>query len=164
MLTVEVDARQVTARLAAMSSKVHAAVLKKTYELAGKLKSKVQQNLTNQILQIRTGKLVRSIFEQVTDSPNEVSGRVYSSGLKYAKIQEFGGTIRHPGGTAYLIDSKTGLAKFIGNKEEIASRLPRTKPHNITIPGRRYMGKAFDAMKPEIKTGYEQAVKGAAHE
>ena len=164
MITIDVNARVVTARLQSMSTKVHAALLKKTYDLAEKLKSKVQQNLTNKILQIRTGKLVRSIFEEVRDETNAISGRVYSSGLKYAKIQEFGGTIHHPGGTAYLIDSKTGLAKFISNKEEIASRLPRTKPHNITIPPHRYMGQAFDAMKPEIKKGYEQAAKGATHE
>ena len=159
MITVEVDARQVMARLTSMPDKLRAAFLKKTYTLAEKLKSKVQQNLTNRLLNIRTGNLVRSIFEEVKDSTNEVSGRVYSSGVAYARIQEDGGTIKHPGGTAYLIDKKTGLAQFISNKDEIASRLPRTKPHDITLKGRRYMGSAFDEMKPEIKEGYEEAAK-----
>jgi len=62
-----------------MPDKLRAAFLRKTYALAEKLKSKVHQNLTNRILNIRTGKLVRSIFEDVTNSTNEVSGRVYSS-------------------------------------------------------------------------------------
>jgi phage gpG-like protein len=159
MITVEVDTRVITARLNSMPDRLRAAFLKKTYALAEKLKSKVQQNLTNKILNIRSGKLVRSIFEEVKNETNSVSGRVYSSGLKYAKIQEFGGTIRHPGGTAYLINSKTKLAMFISNKEAIAATLPRTKPHNITIPAHRYMGSAFDEMVPEIKTGYEEAAK-----
>lgn len=163
MFTVEVNDRVITARLNAMPAKLRAALLKKTYELAEKLKSKVQQNLTNQILQIRTGKLSRSIFTQVTNTETEVSGRVYSSGVAYAKIQEFGGTINHPGGTAY-IPTKDG-AVFISNakaqalmgKFEISDFL-RTKPHKITIPAHRYMGQAFDGMKTEIKAGFEQAV------
>ena len=56
MLTVEVDSRQIMARLSAMPDKLRAAFLKKTYALAEKLKSKVQQNLTNKLLNIRTGK------------------------------------------------------------------------------------------------------------
>src|ERR1700735_2535463 len=151
------------ARLTVMSDKVRAALKKKNEALAEKLKSKVQQNLTNQILQIRSGKLVRSIFKETTDSTNEVSARVYSSGLKYAKIQEYGGTLRHPGGTAYIPGGGSafaGAAMFISNAKAaaLAARLesgdrPRTKPHNITIPPHHYMGKAFDAMKPEIKQG-----------
>jgi phage gpG-like protein len=164
VIDIEIDDRVVMARLNTLPGKLRAALLRKTYDLAEKLKSKVQQNLTNKILRIRSGKLSRSIFEQITNNATEVSGRVYSAGLKYARIQEFGGTIDHPGGTAYLIDSKSGLAKFVSNKDELASHLPRTKPHKITIPAHHYMGAAFDEMKPEIKAGYEEAVKGAAHE
>ena len=91
MLTVEVDARTVIARFAAMPAKLRAAFIKKTYMLAEKLKSKVQQNLTNQILHIRSGNLVRSIFEEVKSEASSVSGRVFSSGVAYARIQEYGG-------------------------------------------------------------------------
>jgi hypothetical protein len=164
MLTVEIDDRAVVARLSSMPDKLRAAFLKKTYALAEKLKSKVQQNLTNRVLKIQTGNLVRSIFEEVNDETNSVSGRVYSSGVAYARIQEYGGTIKHPGGTAYLIDKKTGLAQFISNKDEIASRLPRTKPHDIEIHGRRYMGSAFDEMKPEIRARYQEAVTEGTRE
>ncbi len=66
------------ARLSSMPDKLRAAFLKKTYALAERLKSKVQQNLTNKLLNIRSGNLVRSIFQQVSNETNEVSGRVYS--------------------------------------------------------------------------------------
>jgi phage gpG-like protein len=91
MLDVQIDARTITARLSAMPDKLRAAFLKKTYALAEKLKSKVQQNLTNNLLHIRSGNLVRSIFEEVKNETNSVSGRVYSSGVAYARIQEYGG-------------------------------------------------------------------------
>lgn len=158
MLTVEVDDRVIMARLNAMPGKLRSALLKKTYELAEKLKSKVQQNLTNKILQIRTGKLSRSIFEQVTNSTNEVSGRVYSSGVPYAAIQEFGGQTK-----AHIIEARNGKALMfnMGGKQVFFKRINHP---GSNIPAHHYMGQAFDAMKPEIQSGYEQAVKGATHE
>jgi hypothetical protein len=48
---------------------------------------------------------VRSIFQQVTDSANSVTGMVYSSGLPYAAIQEFGGWTK-----AHAIEAKKGKA------------------------------------------------------
>ena len=158
MLTVEVEDRAVVARLNAMPQKLHAALLKKTYFLAEKLKSKVQQNLTNRILNIRTGKLVRSIFQHVSDSPHEVSGRVYSSGLPYAAIQEFGGQTR-----AHIIEATKAkaLAFTVGGKQVFAARVnhPGSK-----IPASRYMGQAFDEMKSEIRSGFEEAVREGTHE
>lgn len=55
----------------------------------------------------------------------------------YGAIQELGGTINHPGGTAYFI--KNGELVFVGNDSPAAGRLPRTKPHPITLPERPYM-------------------------
>jgi len=151
MLTVIIDSREVTARLSSMPDKLRAAFLKKTYALAEKLKSKVQQNLTNKILHIRTGKLVRSIFQQVTNSANEVSGRVYSSGLPYAAIQEFGGQTK-----AHVIEAKNGKAlAFQWHGKEVFFKRINHPGSNIKASG--YMGKAFDAMKPEIQSGYEEA-------
>lgn len=153
MLTVEVDDRALVARLASMPDKLRSAFLKKTYALAEKLKSKVQQNLTNQILKIRTGKLVRSIFEEVTEGAHSVSGRVYSSGLPYAAIQEFGGQTK-----AHIIEAKNGkaLAFNFGGKQAFFARVNHP---GSNIKASHYMGKAFDAMKPEIKAGYEEAAR-----
>ena len=151
MFTVQVDSREVIAHLSYMPEKVRAAFLKKTYALAEKLKSKVQQNLTNRILHIRTGKLVRSIFEQVTNSANEVSGRVYSSGVPYARIQEFGGQTK-----SHVIESTNGKAlAFQWHGKQAFFKRINHPGSNIKASG--YMGKAFDAMKPEIQQGYEQA-------
>lgn len=55
----------------------------------------------------------------------------------YGAIQELGGTIAHPGGTAYFM--KDGKPVFVSNARPVAASLPRTKPHNITLPERPYM-------------------------
>lgn len=76
---------------------------------------------------------------------------------KYAKIQNEGGRISHPGGTAYA---------FIGGRPIWVSNamagmfhreLPRTKPHGITIPKRQFMGysrtltrKIYEKMKRDL--------------
>jgi hypothetical protein len=151
MIILEIDSREITARLSNMPDKLRAAFLKKTYALAEKLKSKVQQNLTNKLLHIRTGKLVRSIFQQVTNSTNEVSGRVYSSGLPYAAIQEFGGQTK-----AHIIEAKNAkaLAFSMGGKEVFFRRVHHP---GSNIKGAHYMSEAFKDMTPEIREGYEQA-------
>lgn len=140
-----------------MPDKLRAAFLKKTYALAERLKSKVQQNLTNKLLNIRSGNLVRSIFQQVSNETNEVSGRVYSSGLPYARIQEYGGQTK-----AHVIEAVKGkaLAFNMGGKQVFFKRVNHP---GSTIKGVRYMGSAFDAMKHEIKEGYEQAAKEGTH-
>lgn len=68
----------------------------------------------------------------------------------YAAIQEFGGTIKHPGGTPYFMRngkpvfvSKSGAGAFHG--------LPTTEPHDITLPARPYMRPARDAKAKEIR-------------
>lgn len=158
MLDIEIDDRVITARLSVMPARLHAVLLKKTYEFDEKLKSAVQQNLTNRLLNIRTGKLVRSIFGQVLDSVNSIIGRVFSSGLPYAKIQEFGGQTK-----AHIIEAKNGKALMfnMGGKAVFFKRIHHP---GSRIKGAHYMGQAFATMTPEIKAGYEQAVRGAASE
>src|SRR5271170_7818927 len=133
MIDISVDSRQVMARLSVMPDKLRAAFLKKTYALAEKLKSKVQRNLTNKLLHIRTGKLVRSIFQQVQNSTNEVSGRVYSSGVPYARIQEFGGQTK-----PHIIEAKNGKAlAFQWKGKEVFFR--RINHPGSNIKGVHYM-------------------------
>jgi len=153
MLTIDVDSRVIMARLSFMPDKLRAAFLKKTYALAEKLKSKVQQNLTNKLLNIRTGKLVRSIFEEVKNETNSVTGRVYSSGLPYARIQEFGGQTK-----AHIIEAKNGKALMfnMSGKEVFFKRVHHS---GSKIKGVHYMGEAFKEMTPEIKAGYGEAAR-----
>lgn len=79
-----------------------------------------------------------------------------ASNAVYSAIHEFGGTINHPGGTAFFVRDG-GLAVFVSN--ETADRfaaihgreLPRTKPHTITMPARPFMGPAARINRRKVK-------------
>lgn len=63
--------------------------------------------------------------------------------VKYARIHELGGTINHPGGTAYIVVGP-GRAVFISNKKasQIAGKgqqVKRTRPHPIVMPRRPFL-------------------------
>lgn len=70
----------------------------------------------------------------------------FFSNMPYADIHNTGGDIAHPGGTAYAYNKKANKSIWISNRK--ASRyaslhgkeLPRTKPHNIPIPQRQFIG------------------------
>jgi len=66
--------------------------------------------------------------------------------LPYAKIHNDGGEIAHPGGTAFF-KTKGGDLVWVSNKvaDRLATagrKLPRTKPHAINIPQRKFLGKS----------------------
>lgn len=67
---------------------------------------------------------------------------------RYAAIQEYGGTIQHPGGTAYFF--RDGKPVFVGSRNAAFWQLPHTKPHPITLPARPYMGPAARAKRKEV--------------
>lgn len=87
-------------------------------------------------LLVASGRLRRSI--QV----NRMSRQYVTVGtdVPYAAIHNDGGTIDHPGGTAYVV--REGRAIWISNRRAQGKNYPRTKPHQITIPRRRFLGKS----------------------
>lgn len=100
-----------------------------------------------------TGSLANSIeVEQL--APLRAQVVVHSP---YGAIQELGGTINHPGGTAYFIGDD-GLAVFVSNDSPAAATLPRTKPHTITLPERPYMRPAAAKNRESGKRLMEAAV------
>ena len=82
---------------------------------------------------VRTNHLKSSIQSQKRGKLKRVVG----TNVVYAEIMEFGGTISHPGGTAYKIVGP-GRAVFVKNSEATPG-MKRTKPHTITIPARPFM-------------------------
>ncbi|MCF6185027.1 MAG: phage virion morphogenesis protein [Bacteroidales bacterium] len=65
--------------------------------------------------------------------------RFYSN-LPYANIHNEGGTIKHPGGTAYFYDKKKGKPVWISNRTAYGKNYARTKAHKIEIPQRQFIG------------------------
>lgn len=76
----------------------------------------------------------------VKDGMLEVRYGIDTKVVKYAAIHEFGGTIKHPGGTPYKIVDGRAVFVSLRNAEP---DLPRTKPHAIKIKKRPYLKPAY---------------------
>lgn len=161
MLTVQVVGdRAVQSRFDKMDSLLHAALLKKISFLSEKLKLYIKTDkLSGQVLNRRTGALVNSIQAVTTDSPDMIQGTVFSAGnVKYAGIHEYGGVIKHPGGTAYMPITGKGVVFVSNAKAEILRLTKRTKAHDIPMPMRSFMRSGLADMRQEIISGMKAAV------
>jgi HK97 gp10 family phage protein len=78
---------------------------------------------------------------------------------RYAAIHEFGGTINHPGGTAYFF--RDGKPVFVGARNAAFWQLPHTKPHPIPMPARPFMAPAARAKRKEVVTLINKAINFA---
>jgi phage gpG-like protein len=145
--------RQLISKLESLPAALREALAQKVSLLALKLEEKVKRKLTNDVLNVKTGNLRRSIHNKVDQSSHAVIGRVYSSGdVKYAAIHEFGGQTK-----AHVIEAINGkaLAFTAGGKQVFARRVnhPGSK-----IPERSFLRSSLDEMRPEIVEGMHEAV------
>lgn len=69
--------------------------------------------------------------------------------ISVATTHELGATLRHPGGTAYMVD-ENGQARFVSNAAAEGLNLPRTKPHDIEIPKRSFIADTVDIQSRRI--------------
>lgn len=155
MFTVSLEGdRELVARLGSMPERVRAALLKKTYALAVQLADRVRRKLSGEVLNVRTGNLRASIFEDVQSDAASVIGRVYSSGdVKYAAAHEFGATIRIP----EIVPVKAKALHFIiGGKDIFAMR---ARAHDVVLPERSFLRSSLVDMKAQIIAGLQEAVQ-----
>lgn len=162
MITVQIQGdKELQAKFKNMPASVNLSLMKAMTVLTIKLKDNIINNkLSGQVLNKISGNLIRSIQQTVTGNSYQVKGSVFSAGdVKYAAIHEYGGTIQHPGGTAYIIDSKTKMAVFISNAAAEGKNYPRTAAHEITMPERSYMRTAFAEFQDTIKSTLTLAIQ-----
>ncbi len=157
MLKIEVTGdRELVAKLSAMPSKVHDALLRKVTALELMLEARVKRKLSGEVLNVVTGALRRSIFGTVDDAQTRVVGKVASSGdVIYAGIHEFGG--KTPAHDIYP-DKAKALAFMIGGKQVFAKVVHHP---GSQMPERSFLRSSLADMKTEILDGLESAVKGA---
>jgi phage gpG-like protein len=142
-----------SASLAGMPDQVRQALASKANVLAVALEAKIQQKLSGGVLNMRSGALASSIIATVTESSTDVSVRIGTSGdVKYAAIQEFGGTIP----PHEIVPNKAkALAFVVGGKQVFAARVNLPA---VTIPERSYLRSSLAEMAGEIAEGLSEAV------
>jgi phage gpG-like protein len=142
-----------SASLAGMPDRVRQALSSKANMLAVALEAKIQQKLSGGVLNSRSGALASSIIAAVDESSADVTVRIGTSGdVKYAAIQEFGGTIPPH---EIVPDKAKALAFAVGGKEVFAARVNLPA---MTIPERSYLRSSLAEMAEDIAGGLSEAV------
>ena len=150
----QVDLRDdYSASLAGMPDRVRQAPSSKANVLAVALEAKIQQKLSGGVLNSRTGALASSIVATVDESSADVSVRIGTSGdVKYAAIQEFGGTIPPH---EIVPDKAKALAFAVGGKQVFAARVNLPA---VTMPERSYLRSSLAEMAVDITAEMSEAV------
>ena len=92
---------------------------------------------------ILIGKQTGHLFKDVRVLSRTDTSVTVGTTLPYARIHNEGGTINHPGGTAFF--PKAGKIVYVSNKvagnlATAGRKLPRTRAHLIRIPQRKFLG------------------------
>jgi len=155
-LEMKVDVQPAVARLdrlpAAVRSQLRPAVIRTTQMVA----NQVIHNLSGAVLNKRTGRLISSLRQEMRESPTEIYGRVWMdmAVAPYARIHEYGGTIKHPGSNKF--QAWQGPTGWVYTH--------RTRPHDIPIPERSYLRSALDTMRDQVVAELTRAVRVGARE
>lgn len=149
---------ELIAKFKSMPATVHAALLQKVYELSLKLEAHVKKNkLSGQVLNRKSGRLVRSIGSRVLNTAEAVFGIVFQSAdVPYGAIHEYGGKT----GAHLIVPKRAKVLAFT----KAGSQVFATKVNHpgSKFPSRSYMRSSLREMSSEISLGMKEAiVKGA---
>lgn len=110
-----------------------------------RVQSKVKDKLSGEVLQVRTGRLRRSITQVVTTTGERVEG-VVGTNVEYAAIHEYG-----------FVGTETVAASLRTSK---LGKVFGVQPHtrDVKMPERSFIRSALKELQPEIRKQIESAV------
>nr|DAN41709.1 MAG TPA: virion morphogenesis protein [Crassvirales sp.] len=142
--------------LRSYGGKVQTAIVQSIGRSALRLQSEVMDNrLSGQVLNIRTGNLHRSIHQQVTSSGGLVVGEV-NTNVRYGVAHEYGFA-----GTVNVKDSMRQIRQAFGRPLK-SPRYVQIRAHsrNVKLPERSFLRSALRDMKPEIEADLQKSIEG----
>lgn len=145
---------QVVASIRQQYQKITTNVEQSIGRLTLKLLTRVKvSKLSGQVLNVRTGRLRRSITQKVVSTPSRITG-IVGTNVEYARAHELGfnGQVSVK---AHLRQIKMAWGKRI---------TPRTvviRPHTrqVNLPAKSFLGSALADMTPEIMQTLQQSVR-----
>lgn len=132
-------------------------LLGKSQELANDLQQDVQNKLSGEVLQVRTGTLRDSIANSVDENDSGTTASVFVNGdVPYAAIQEYGGQTK-----AHIIEAVNAkaLSFNFGGKQAFFKRVNHP---GSDIPERSYLRSSLDDMSDDIVDGFADALSEIA--
>lgn len=141
VIRVDKDDRALMARLGAMPDRVKGSLRSEVQSLAFDLQSLVKRKVSGEVLNVQTGFLRSHIFEEVTDDSRGVIGQVFTSGVKYAAVHEYGGA------GWYEIRPRNGeFLRWMSGGQEVFARVVNHPP----AKERSFMRSSLRDMRAEI--------------
>ncbi|MGQ0446166.1 MAG: hypothetical protein ACT4O2_13830 [Beijerinckiaceae bacterium] len=131
---------------------VQDALLGQADALRGALEYRIQQKLSGEVLETRSGALAASIISSIDNDGSETSVSISSTGAPYAAIQEFGG--KTAARDIVAVNAKA-LAFSMGGGQIFAQSV---RHPGSTIPARSYLGSSLADMRDDIESGFKQAI------
>jgi hypothetical protein len=135
MISLSVDTASAIGKLKAIPSTVRTGAAQAVQESTRRLLGAVQEKLSGDVLNVRSGALRRSIMETgLVVGDSTVTDSVASDGtVAYARIQEYGGRVNIP---EIVPESAKALAFEYGGRLVFARRVAA---HVVEIPERSYL-------------------------
>lgn len=143
--------------LRSYGGKVQTAIVQSIGRSALRLQSEVMDNrLSGQVLNIRTGNLHRSIHQQVTSSGGLVVGEV-NTNVRYGVAHEYGFA-----GTVNVKASMRQIRQAFGRPLK-SPRYVQIRAHsrNVKLPERSFLRSALRDMKPKIEADLQKSIERA---
>ena len=143
--------------LRSYGDKVQTAIVQSVGRSALRLQREVMQNrLSGQVLNVRTGNLRRSIHQRVTNTGSAVIGEV-NTNVRYGKAHEYGfaGTVNVK---ASLRQVRQAFGRPLKNPRYVQVR---AHSRNVRLPERSFLRTALRDMKPMIETDLQKSIEGA---
>lgn len=155
--TVQVFIDQATLRLTSMPERVRAALRSVILKDGPVLARRVRQKLSGEVLHIRSGRLINSIYARMVENPKELYGEVGSQGVPYARIHELGGRTR-----PHMIYPRNAMALrfMIGDRVIFAKSV--NHPGSV-IPQRSYLASSLEEMRDQLISDMTTSVRNAVN-
>lgn len=122
------------------------AIERQSFKLASKVKA---QKLSGQVLNVRTGRLRRSINHRIEEHGARIVGHVGTT-VEYAKKHEFG--------LSSVVTVREHLRKAKGGQ----SVTVRAHGQRVNLPERSFLRSALAESLPDIRAALQQAAQEAA--
>ena len=157
MLSMNVSASDVISKLKAVPVSVQANVARAVQEGACRLLDRVQEKLSGEVLNPRSGALRRSIVETgIVVGPGSITDSVASDGsVPYARIQEYGGRMGIP---EIVPGAAKALAFEYGGRLVFARH---TAAHVVDVPERSFLRSSLAEQRSSLIEDIREAVIGS---
>lgn len=154
LISVAVDASVAERKLKALPERIRGRLRTVVVRDTQALADLVRSNLSGGVLNVRSGALLASIKSEMVENATSIFGRVYSRGVVYAAIQEYGG--RTSAHTITAVNARS-LHFFLGGGQEMFAKSVHHPGSNI--PSRSYLRSALAAMRDRLVSDMTVAVR-----